>query len=716
MAVTVTVTRDTQAAFQANTVESGTQLFPQVLGLSGGGFVISYYVDDVSGGTADGAYADFYNAQGYWLANQEFGGDGSLATNVAQLTELSTGAVLAVWPEYAAGGGLVLISGVVERQYTPTGFALGSGSSVAEPTIFSVFGGSFHTYAYVAALQAEGDFVVGYDLNGVTYFGRWSDDGSMPSTFEEVYDEVTGPDPGIPSNYDLEALADGGYVITWIEDRAGTRDMHAHIFNANGSSRGGAMSLGLVAGAPQVTALDNGNWAAVFMQSGSGDLVLQVFDALGGAVTGQIEIADYGTNYQLPSVTTLSNGWILVAWSHPLLPTDSDVHGRVFDQNGNPVLINGVEQTIIINQSSTSDIPATVAGLLNGAFVATWQDTETDGSENSVSASITTFTRTVTGDGARDTFVGDDLVDTMHGNGGSDQLSGGGGNDTIDGGAGNDILDGGIGNDTLTGGVGNDRFLVDSDLDAVLEATGGGTDTVVAAGNFQLAAGLEIEILRAAAGFAGMLVGNELENRIFGGDGLDVLDGGGGDDILEGGGGDDTYVVNNAGVTIRERAAGGYDTVQSTVSYVLSGTLEKLILSGGDAIAGTGNKLANLIFGNGTDNVLDGGAGNDEVYAGGGADTVMGGKGDDRLAGDAGYDNFVFGPAFGRDTIVDFEGGAATGDVITFDHRLFADFAAVMADSIDVAGNTIILHDAKNVLILAGVPLATLHANDFVFS
>ncbi|MCW5735194.1 MAG: hypothetical protein KIS73_13760 [Enhydrobacter sp.] len=716
MAVTVTVTRSTEAAFQANTVESGTQLYPQVLGLSGGGFVISYFVDDVSGGTADGAYADFYNAQGDWLANQEFGGDGSLATNIAQLTELSTGAVLAVWPEYAAGGGLFLISGVVERQYSPTGFALGSGSSIAEPTIFSVLGGSFHTYAYVAALKEEGAFVAGYDLDGVTYFGRWFDDGSMPSTFEEIYNVVTGPDPGIPSAYDLEALADGGYVITWIEDRAGTRDMHAHIFNANGSSRSGAISLGLVSGAPQVTALDNGNWAAVFMQTGSGDLVLEVFDALGGAVTGQIEIADYATNFQLPSVTTLSNGWILVAWSHPLLPNDYDVYARVFDQNGQPVLIDGVEQTFIINQSSTSDIPVTVAGLLNGAFVATWQDTETDGSENSISASITTFNRTVTGDRARDTFVGDDLVDTIHGNGGDDQLSGGGGNDTIDGGDGNDILDGGTGDDTLTGGMGNDRFLVDSALDVVSEAAGGGKDTLIAATNFELAAGLEIEILRAADGFAGMLVGNELENRIYGGAGLDVLDGGGGDDMLIGGGGDDFYIVNNAGVTIREEAAGGYDTVQSTVSYVLGGNLEKLILSGGDQIDGTGNKLANVIFGNGMDNVLDGGAGNDELYAGGGADTLIGGKGDDRLAGDAGYDTFVFGPSFGRDTIVDFEGGPATGDVITFDHRLFADFAAVMADSIDVAGTTVIVHDAKNVLILAGVPLATLHANDFAFT
>jgi Ca2+-binding RTX toxin-like protein len=715
MAVTVTVTRDTQAAFQANTVEAGTQLFPQALGLSGGGFVISYLVDDVGGGTADGAYADFYNAQGYWLANQEFGGDGSLATNVAQLTELSTGAVLAVWPEYAAGGGLFLISGVVERQYAPTGFPLTSGSSIAEPTIFSVFGGSFHTYAYAAALKAEGDFVAGYDLDGVTYFGRWSDDGSMPTTFAEINKVVTGPDPGIPSNYDLEALADGGYMITWIEDRAGTRDMHAHIFNANGSSRSGAISLGLVAGAAQVTALDNGNWAAVFMQSGSGDMVLQVFDALGGAVTGQIEIADYATNYQLPSVTTLSNGWILVAWSHPLLPNDYDVHARVFDQNGNPVLINGVEQTIVINQSSTSDIPVTVAGLLNGAFVATWQDTETDGSGNSVSASITTFTRTVTGDRARDTFVGDDLVDTISGNGGNDQLGGGGGDDAIDGGDGNDILDGGTGDDILTGGFGNDRFLVDSALDVIVEATGGGTDTVVASGNFQLAAGLEIEILRIAAGSAGMLVGNELVNRIYGGDGMDALDGGGGHDTLEGGGGDDVYIVNNAGVTIREGADAGYDTVQSTVSYALGANLEKLILSGGDAIAGTGNKLANLIFGNGASNVLDGGTGSDELYAGAGADTIIGGKGDDRLAGDAGYDNFVFGRSFGRDTILDFEGGAATGDVITFDHTLFANFAAVMADSIDIGGSTIIIHDAKNVLILDGVAKATLHANDFAF-
>jgi Ca2+-binding RTX toxin-like protein len=711
MAVTVTVTRATQPEFQANSVETGTQLFPQVLGLSGGGFAISYYVDDVVGGTADGAYADFYDADGNWLANQQFGGDGSLANSFAQLTELAGGAVLAVWPEYVASSPILFLSGIVGRLYTPTGLPLGDGFGMSEPVGFSIFGGSFYSYAYVVALQGEGDFVAGYDLSGLTSFARWNDFSYPPAG----YDEVTAPDSGITSGYDLGALADGGYVIAWTEDSAGTRDMHAHIFNADGSSRSGALNLGLVGGAPLVTALENGNWAAVFAQSGSGDLVLQVFDALGGAVSGQIEIADFGTSYELPSVTTLSNGWILVAWSHPLLPTDGDVYGRIFDQDGNPVLINGVEETFIINQSSTNDIPVTVGRLLNGGFVATWQDTETDGSENRVSASITTFTRTATGNGANDTFSGDDLIDMIAGNGGSDRLSGGGGNDSIDGGDGNDVLDGGAGVDALTGGAGNDRFLVDSDLDVVVEGADGGTDTVIASANYRLAAGLAVETLQAAAGFAGMLVGNELENRILGGDGADVLDGGGGDDILVGGAGDDTYLVDNGGVTIRERADGGNDTVQSTISWVLGATLETLILSGGEAVDGTGNKLGNVIFGNAMDNVLDGAAGNDQLYAGGGNDTLIGGRGNDVLAGDSGDDSFLFRPGFGRDTIVDFTAGAGTGDLVTFDHRLFADFAAVMADAIDVAGNTVIVHDAGSILVLAGVPLAALHADDFAF-
>lgn len=153
--------------------------------------------------------------------------------------------------------------------------------------------------------------------------------------------------------------------------------------------------------------------------------------------------------------------------------------------------------------------------------------------------------------------------------------------------------------------------------------------------------------------------------------------------VLTGTARDDTFQVSVAGTRIVEGAGGGYDTVRSSVGYVLPENVEKLVLNGTAALDGTGNGAGNQLFGNAAANALmglagddflfgqggadtlDGGAGNDKLYGGDGADRLVGGAGSDRLQGDAGADTFVFlaagdSPAGARDTVVDFS--AAAGD------------------------------------------------------
>ncbi|MDB5749727.1 MAG: hypothetical protein JWP65_148 [Ramlibacter sp.] len=268
--------------------------------------------------------------------------------------------------------------------------------------------------------------------------------------------------------------------------------------------------------------------------------------------------------------------------------------------------------------------------------------------------------------------TGNTLANKLVGNALANLLKGEAGNDTLDGGAGADTLKGGAGDDTyitgagdsvtedadagidtvessvslalganlenltltgsdesngtgnalanvlrgngarniLTGRAGDDTYFVGA-LDVVVEAADGGADTVVSGlASYTLGEHLENLTLQGGA-LAG--TGNALAN---------VLRGNALANTLAGGEGNDTYFVDGAD-TIVELAAGGIDTVVTTVSYDLGAgsQLENLTLSGTTALDATGNEHANLIIGNSAASVIRGGAGSDTMEGGDGNDT-----------------------------------------------------------------------------------------------
>jgi len=125
------------------------------------------------------------------------------------------------------------------------------------------------------------------------------------------------------------------------------------------------------------------------------------------------------------------------------------------------------------------------------------------------------------------------------------------------------------------------------------------------------------------------LVGTAGNDIMWGYGGDDILNGMGGADTMQGGTGNDTYYVDNAGDVVIEYAGEGIDTVFSSVSYTLGANVERMVLTGADAINGTGNDLDNTFYGNGAysisntgANQFTGGLGNDTYYLGVG-DTVV---------------------------------------------------------------------------------------------
>ncbi len=169
------------------------------------------------------------------------------------------------------------------------------------------------------------------------------------------------------------------------------------------------------------------------------------------------------------------------------------------------------------------------------------------------------------------------VIENAKGGAGADNITGNTAANTLLGLGGVDVLKGGAGNDVLTGGAGND-------------------------------------VLR-------------------GGPGDDRLDGGAGGDRAMGGAGDDTYVVSSSGDVVVELGGKGTDRVFTSVDFTLPGAVERLTLTGGANIDGTGNLGANFIFGNTGDNILRGL---------GGADVLVGGRGQDVLRGGGGADDLRY--------------------------------------------------------------------------
>ncbi|QKE65639.1 calcium-binding protein [Aquipseudomonas campi] len=187
------------------------------------------------------------------------------------------------------------------------------------------------------------------------------------------------------------------------------------------------------------------------------------------------------------------------------------------------------------------------------------------------------------------------------------------------------ILDGGSGADTLIGGLGNDTYVIDNAGDVISEAESQGNDLVKVAiatanGSYTLGANLEKATLTNTVAFN--LTGNDANNQLKGNLANNIIDGGAGADSMDGGEGNDTYIVDNVGDTITDSL--GTDTVKTQLAYTLGATLEKLILTGSDAVAGTGNALANVLDGyqNSAANLLSGLTGNDTYILGEG-DSVI---------------------------------------------------------------------------------------------
>ena len=240
---------------------------------------------------------------------------------------------------------------------------------------------------------------------------------------------------------------------------------------------------------------------------------------------------------------------------------------------------------------------------------------------------------------------------------------------TLNGTSGNDVLTGKAPADVLKGGAGNDVYYVTDAHQKVIEAVGGGTDTVIAKVSYALTPGQEIENVYADSvssrssinltgnEFNNILNGNAGDNILNGGAGNDTLVANGGRDTLIGGTGNDVFIVDDPAQRVIEAVGEGNDTVIAKCSYALQAGQEVENMYA-DSVASrapinlTGNEFNNVLNGNAGDNVLDGRAGNDTLIANGGRDTLIGGTGNDVFIVDDPAQRVIEAVGEGNDTMI----------------------------------------------------------------
>jgi trimeric autotransporter adhesin len=438
--------------------------------------------------------------------------------------------------------------------------------------------------------------------------------------------------------------------------------------------------------------MEGGNGSDTYFVRDVGDLVIETnFSASsGGTDTAQ----SYLSSYTLP--TNVENGRIMTSGGAKLV--GNGLANAISGGNGADTLAGGAGNDKLAGGSGndTADYASAPSAVKVNLSLTAAQNTGGAGADT-----LSSIER-LSGSRFADQFIGNAANNSLVGGDGNDSLYGMDGVDTLNGGNGSDSLDGGNGGDSLTGGAGNDRYVVQNSADKVVEAGGGGSDSVSSSTAYTLPVNVEQLTLTGSSAINGSgngsnntitgnsgvnslnggdgndsLYGKDGVDTLIGGNGNDLLDGGNGGDSLTGGAGNDRYVVQNSADKVVEASGGGSDSVSSSTAYTLPVNVEQLTLTGSSAINGNGNGSNNTITGNSGVNSLNGGDGNDSLYGKDGVDTLIGGNGNDLLDGGNGGDRMTGGAGNDRyvvqniaDLIVEASGGGSDSVSSSIDHTL----------------------------------------------
>ncbi|MDA5556024.1 Ig-like domain-containing protein [Shimia sp. MMG029] len=382
--------------FQVNTNAQGGQTFAEVVGLSTGGFAVSWRDDSSRLNTLSSTaeiVTQVYDANGTKVGGEVAAPDvgdvfTSADTRVA-LDAFGDGDFVQVYE--ARNESAAFQTNIVVQRYNDQGGTDGL------PSIISPIGGESAFDADVA-VQSDGTFMVSFTSNGLETGTLASAEGVFIQRFAADGSQVGGPIQvntqnvrSTQSDSRIAATEDGGYVVTYTssggDDGAATFNLgvYAQRFDGAGNPIGDNFLVNEVVDSSQfdsdVVGLTGGGFVVTFTDNsgtdGSGQGVFaQQYDANGHRVDGALQVNTAFSNTQGDSaVAALANGNFVVSFSSNAAGAEGDGSGDgIFHQilgdpadfsiGGAPVL-EGINETVTYDENTVNGIPQLIDA--NGA-------------------------------------------------------------------------------------------------------------------------------------------------------------------------------------------------------------------------------------------------------------------------------------------------------------------------------------------------------------
>ena len=261
------------------------------------------------------------------------------------------------------------------QRYTSTGSALGVNTKVNDDI------DSLKQWSPSIAMDATGNFVIVWidERNGNRdiYFQRYTSTGTPLGANIKVNNDATNSDQISPS---ISMDATGNFVIAWQDFRNSNWDIYFQRFTDTGTTLGNNTKANDDAGNdfqyyPSISMDGIGDFVVTWQdfRNSNWDINFQRYTNTGTTLGNNVKVNDdAGTAYQkLPTISTEGAGDFVIVWEDFRNgQTNSDIFGQRYFSNGNT---NGTNYSIVADGPNNGESTPVICANISD-IIFSWQD------------------------------------------------------------------------------------------------------------------------------------------------------------------------------------------------------------------------------------------------------------------------------------------------------------------------------------------------------